>query len=288
MAAAAPAGGGSPQNLWSFLCPTPEQKQACRDKICNSPAGQLLNNILKPLSLFTGGVVGGLCPANQPSAQDLAQPSDSAEGAAARIKQDEADAQKRRDSVRYLGTVDCRYWPEAQKALINALRGDRNECVRLEAALALGRGCCCTKPVLEALVRTVGGDDRDGFPAERSPRVLAAAQQAMHHCLSCYAEVTVGPATPGERPEKPTPPEKPGEPPPLRPIAEASTGPTGQRPDDVGPFLLEGARRLDDTPAPAPPRINDGVISLILQACKAPVVPPSTPPPPAADAPPGQ
>ena len=61
---------------------------------------------------------------------------------------------------------------------INGLRGDRNECVRLEAALALGRGCCCSRPVLEALVRTVSGDDRDGFPTERSPRVLAAAQQA--------------------------------------------------------------------------------------------------------------
>ena len=119
----------------------------------------------------------------------MAKPADSPEGAAARAKADEADAKARRAAVRFLGTVDCHYWPEAQEALINALRGDRNECVRLEAAFALNRGCCCTKMIIKALVMCVSGSDEDGFPSERSPRVRAVAQAALAHCLECYTEV---------------------------------------------------------------------------------------------------
>src|SRR5262245_11179357 len=53
--AAAPA--AAPRNLWSFLCPTAEQKAECKEKICKSMIGQLLNNSLKPASAFTGGVI---------------------------------------------------------------------------------------------------------------------------------------------------------------------------------------------------------------------------------------
>ena len=37
------------------------------------------------------------------------------------IQADEAGAKAHRANVRYLGTVDCRYWPEATEGLINAL-----------------------------------------------------------------------------------------------------------------------------------------------------------------------
>src|SRR5262245_25180581 len=70
-------------NLWSFLCPTPEQKAACKAKICNSGLGQLLNNSLKPASTLTGGVVPTLCPTVNPA--DLLAAPDSAVGAAAQI-----------------------------------------------------------------------------------------------------------------------------------------------------------------------------------------------------------
>ena len=113
----------------------PGAKAACKERFCRSPLGNLVNNMLKPVGAFSGGMVGSCCPPALPS--DLAKPPDSAEGAAARIKADEAEAKARRAAVRYLGTVDCHYWPEAQAALIIALRADRNECVRLEAALAL-------------------------------------------------------------------------------------------------------------------------------------------------------
>jgi hypothetical protein len=133
-AVAAPA--APPRNLWSFLCPSADQRAACQERLCRSQFGQLLNNGMKPVSAFTGGILGGVCPPYY--ASDMLKPAGSAEGAAARIKADEADAKARREAVRYLGTVDCHYWPEAQDALANSLRADRNECVRFEAALALG------------------------------------------------------------------------------------------------------------------------------------------------------
>ena len=81
--------------------------------------------------------------------EDLAKPG--AEGAAAVAKADALAAKARRASVRYLGTLDCRYYPEAEAALIAALRTDGVECVRWEAAMALGRSCCCNRRVMAAL-----------------------------------------------------------------------------------------------------------------------------------------
>jgi hypothetical protein len=183
--AAAPA--AAPANLWTFLCPPPEMTAACKAKFCESGLGRLLNNGLNPLSTLTGGLVPSCCPPF--TAANLAKPADSPEGAADRIKKDEAEAKARRAAVRYLGTVDCHYWPEAQEALVNALRADRNECVRLEAAWALGRGCCCTRFTIQALAICVEGSDRDGNPSENSDRVRAAAQAALAHCLACFVEV---------------------------------------------------------------------------------------------------
>src|SRR5205823_9076076 len=136
---------------------------------------------------ITGVIIVPCCPTFIPA--DLLMPPDGAEGAAARIKADEAGAKKRRAAVRYLGTVDCNYWPEAQDALINSLRADRNECVRLEAALALGRGCCCNKATIKALTLTVEGSREDGNPRENSERVRANAYAALEHCLAAFAEV---------------------------------------------------------------------------------------------------
>jgi hypothetical protein len=177
-------------NLWSWLCPTAAQKQACKDKLCALPLFQLLSNGLAPASALTGGVISGCCPnPNAVSAADLAKPADSAEGAAARVKADEADAKARRAAVRYLSTAECVRWPEVQQALINSLRADKNECVRLEAAWAFTRGCCCNRPVIRALTLTVSGSIDDGNPPETSERVKAAAHAALDHCLSCYSEI---------------------------------------------------------------------------------------------------
>ncbi len=190
--AGAPAAAAAPtKNLWSFLLPSSEQCAKCKDHLCNGPLGDVLKGIAKPVSLATGGLIGGKC--GVPTAEDLAKlkaagQEDSAEGAAAAIKKNEAEAQKRREAVRYLGTVDCNYWPEAIVALKTALRSDPSECVRFEAALALGRGCCCKKEIMEALKHSANGDDKDGAPAENSDRVRAAAHNALEHCTAEYTE----------------------------------------------------------------------------------------------------
>ena len=64
---------------------------------------------------------------------------------------------------------------------------DRNECVRLEAAWALGRGCCCTRRTIGALALSASGSERDGRPRECSPRVRAAAAASLDHCLAALA-----------------------------------------------------------------------------------------------------
>jgi hypothetical protein len=204
----------APRNIWSWILPTPDQKTACKqckDQFCQSQFGQLFNNTLQPIGLFTGGIVSGCCPGpDTATAAELAMPYDSAEGAAGRIKQDEAAAKAKRAAIRYLATVDCHRWPEAEAALIKSLRAEPNECVRWEAAIALGTGCCCTKPVIEALLLTVSGSDKDKNPAETSDRVRCAAMFALQNCLARCAEM---PAEPGqqerqERPERPERPEK--------------------------------------------------------------------------------
>jgi hypothetical protein len=161
----------------------------------------------------------------------------SATGAAAKIMKDEAEAKQRRAAVRYLGTVDCHYWGEvAEPALIKALRADKNECVRFEAALALGNGCCCTKETIVSLTISVYGVDTirvtdkkvkvretragefaDNAPSETSERVKAAAYAALINCLTCYNEpVSAGPepTKPGPEPTKPRP-----EPESTKPVA---------------------------------------------------------------------
>jgi len=155
----------------------------------------MLSGAAGPMSMMSGGLTQNKCQQNA-LLNDLLQPPDSAVGAAALIQQDELDAKKRRAAVRYLGTVDCHYWPEASQALKKALRGDRNECVRFEAAVVLGTGCCCTHEIIEALRMSVMGVRGDGFPAETSERVRIAAARSLEHCLSCAgggASVPVGP-----------------------------------------------------------------------------------------------
>ncbi len=238
-APAAPPPAAPPRNIYSLLLPTPEQKQACRSKICNSPIGQLLNSSLGPAGALTGGLVGPFCPEVTPEL--LGMDPEGALGAASKIKADEAAAKQRAAAVRYLGTVDCGYWPEAQMALINALRADRNECVRLEAAIALGRGCCCNRATIKALVLTVEGGNEDMNPRETSDRVKAAAHAALEHCLASYAEV-----------EKVPPAAEPGGPEPrLRPVPEPPPAQVSARAGDEKPPVTPAAyyrqaQRLSD------------------------------------------
>lgn len=203
-----------PATIWQRLGLSCEQLEACRRKKCKTPCGQLLNQMTMPLTAMTGGIIPPFCPLT-PSPADLLAPG--AEGAAAKIAADEANAKARRAAVRYLGTVDCHRWPEAEAALIGALRTDHNECVRFEAALSLGNGCCCTKKTMEALRIAASCSDVDGNPTETSDRVRAAAVAALEHCLSCYKDTKPVPKT-EVVPERPVNPEATPEAPTPQPV----------------------------------------------------------------------
>jgi hypothetical protein len=170
----------------------------CIQNLLGSPLGQLLNNATKPLSALTGGVIPTL--EKKPTTEQTKEPG--AGGAAATGKKDAAEAKKRQADVKYLGTLDCRYYPDASKALADALRTDPSECVRYEAALALGRGCCCSKVTVAALEASVSGFDRDGNPAERSARVRCAAAAALERCLACYVPTEIDPEPACAEPKK--------------------------------------------------------------------------------------
>jgi hypothetical protein len=142
-----------------------------------------------PVSGLSGGLISNCCVANAIE-QGLTMPADSAVGAAALIKKDEAAAQARRAAVRYLGTVDCNWWPEAEEALKNALLKDRNECVRLEAALALQKGCCCRIGIIKALTECISGTS---MPPENSERVKMAAAVALSRCCGAVEPASVEP-----------------------------------------------------------------------------------------------
>ena len=179
----------------------------CKQKICGSPLGSLINNGLAPYSSLSGGLIPQLCP-TVPSDADIAALSkmggpNGASAVAAKVKQDEAEAAARRAAVRYLSTVDCHYWPDAEVAIISALRDDKNECVRYEAALALLNGCCCNARTIEALNIVVAGSEKDGKPSETSERVRSVALAALQGCLLKFTPEPVAP------PEAPEPLEAP-------------------------------------------------------------------------------
>lgn len=226
------AGGAAPpRNLWSYVMRTPDQKaqfkqcyaevgqklQKCKLKFCSSRVGQLTNGLLAPIGPLTGGILGPICPLpigpggpNSAAGPGVVNPADLAkdpttpEGAAARIKLEENPAaiQAKITALQFLGTVDCRYYPEAAAGLITGLRAEKNECVRLAAAKALANGCCCNPKIVKALVMVVNCSNKDGFPAEASERVRAFAFVALERCMRRCSEPE------GEAPPEPPPAAK--------------------------------------------------------------------------------
>lgn len=205
-------------NLPGFLLPNQQQIAtlkkacaACKEKFCKCCVGQLISGMTMPLTMMSGGCIKPCCP---PVSQEaLKAPADSAAGACARITKDQMEMEERRKAVRCLARVDCNWYPEAELALINSLRTDKAECVRLEAAKVLSIGCCGTKRVIEALTITVNASTKDGNPPENSPRVREMALVALQHALECYVE--------REEPQRPETPG-PGSLPAPKPLPEKS------------------------------------------------------------------
>jgi hypothetical protein len=90
---------------------------------------------------------------------------------AADAKKIAMEAKIRCEAVSCLARLDCGKFPDVETALITALRADRIECVRLEAAIAFANGICKSVKMLEALEACVSGSDKDGYPSERSGSV---------------------------------------------------------------------------------------------------------------------
>jgi len=262
--AAAPASSGG--TIWNFFGINKAGLRECKVKLCKSPIGMLLGNTLKPVSAISGGLIPPCCPKvlNEDALKKAAMPGapkGDAQAAAATIAQSEAEAKERRAAVRYLGTVDCHYWGDvAEPALIKALRKDPNECVRWEAAMALGNGCCCTMKTIEALTVSVYGVDKDGItiagnirdpydlnaPVETSERVKGAALAALQHCLSCYSTTAIGPEKPPEKPDKP--PEKSDKSVTQAPGVFHTTGFNKAAPAHTMAQVIENARQMTMTP----------------------------------------
>jgi hypothetical protein len=210
--AAAPAGApADAKTIWSMLGLSKDQKKKCKEQLCQSQLGLLLSNTLAPVTMFSGGLLPTCCPGT-PSAAELA--AGGAVGAAAAVKKDAAEAKARIAAVKYLAGISCHYWPDAEKALIDAMRADKVECVRYEAAVALGSGCCCTKKVIDKLALVISGGDSDGNPAEISDRVKDAAERSLNHCLECYKEIVPAPKV-EKPPEAPKPVADKTPPPPV-------------------------------------------------------------------------
>ncbi|QDU61778.1 hypothetical protein Pan216_26430 [Planctomycetes bacterium Pan216] len=205
------------KDFWQLLADLPKICKAIKKAVCASCLGQIIDGALAPITLATGGCIK-CCPV-KPDAEDLAKPG--AAGACAQLVKDTLEAAERIDYLRCMASVDCRYWPEAENGIINYLRADKNECVRLYAAIVLGNGCCCTAKTVEALKMSATGSNKDGNPSEPSPRVRAASLQAINNCFCHYGNLI-----PTEAPQGPQPPESPTATPPAS-IARGGPGSPG-------------------------------------------------------------
>jgi hypothetical protein len=211
-------------------------KKECKDCICGTPIGQMLNNMTGMAGTFTGGLIPPFCPPLK-SAEDIQKLKDSGNTAAAaaeEIKKLEADAKARAAAMRFLGTVDCERFKAAKidvpGELIKGL-SDTNECVRLAAVQALGNGCCCNEDTIEALAAVASGsgllkynpktkkreyiiNEETGridvvmsfqILPEKCPRVREAARLALERCLCCYVRKEPYTAKPEKQPQEGTP-----------------------------------------------------------------------------------
>ena len=192
-----PFGIGKPRSfpIWHYLC---DQHALQKAKLRASPLGKILADVRKMAGGMTGGVIP---PEPHPNVAQLSAPGP--QGTSAKIQKDMLEAPLRLEAIQHLGTVDCHWYPEALAQLVTALRTDRSECVRYEAAKIL-TGCgCCTPPMMHASRVCVAGTEIDGNPGERSFRVRQQAALALENCLACCGDAALRAQPEMYRPEYP-------------------------------------------------------------------------------------
>lgn len=273
-AAGAPAGRGATM----FHSLSTASHNLCT-RIKNSPIGKLVGGLRKPLSMATGGLIPG-----EPTPSAKEQSQGGAAGTAAQVKAAALEAPKRQAAVQALKGVDVRYHPEAEGALIAALRTDPSECVRYDAALVLTTLPVCTKKIADALKVCVESSQSDGNPAELSPRVRLQAEVALGHCEACMPPGTE--SSDQQRPEYPgaTPPTGPpgngtpenGTVAPVSAIESVSAmeTPSGRNPNAFGRTATSttapGQTRPHPTPRPTPTHTAPKTLAEILRAASNP------------------
>lgn len=233
LAPGAPAPG--PPTIWSKLGLSPEQREFRQRALAETPIGKLAGAVTEPLSKATLGIIPSMKPPKVPTLKELLDKGPI--GAKSKVKIDKMNAKARKEAVEELKEVDCHYWPEAEEALIGALRTDRNEAVRYSAAKALAGGKCCTKKTIDALTVCASGSDRDGAPCEVSATVRAMAAKALEKCLESqclnrcgvkYVEIPCAPDGKGGGTEAPrTDPEEL----PREPVQPAAVKPSPYAPE---------------------------------------------------------
>jgi hypothetical protein len=216
---------------------------------------QTLNNMTKPLTNASGGPIQPLYP-QTPTAAELKKLLDpesvvsEVEKVAARIQYDVANAAARLAAVRYLSTVDCHVYPEVEDALLAGLRGDRNESVRYEAALALSKCCGSSKKTIAALLIVVHGTDIDGKPAETSERVKTLAKKALEHGTSRLSYQAASPKPPEGPPQPKDKPESVRY--PTTSMQLAAYHPQQVAPRQTAQIVDEGCRYIAETASTSP------------------------------------
>jgi len=217
--AADPATG--PLTLWNFLG-IPQGVQKIRDATVNRRGNHPQWERKPPLKAIAD-------PANIESPNPAIKK-------AAEVKAEEDAAQQKVKAIKYLATVGCRCYPGVMEALQAAL-DDCSEEVRFEAAIAFcqaagnpstvcNENSCCSAEVMTKLQEMAFGKDAKGCWKEPSPRVRAAAENALNACREVHRPGTPAglPPKPKEVPVEAPPKEVPSETPPAKPKADETSG----------------------------------------------------------------
>jgi hypothetical protein len=198
-----------PASLWNFFG-MPQGTQRLRDARLNRLGNNPQRERVDPLKRISD-------PANLKSDNPAIK-------AAAEAKAEADLAPQKIKAIKFLATVCCccsRYKADVKKSLLAAL-SDCTEEVRYAAAVALcqcsGNPCticnrcsCCDPDIMAKLAELAEGKAPNGCYLESSPRVRAAASNALHACEEMFRPTGPAPApapirTPPER-RQPTPPK---------------------------------------------------------------------------------
>ena len=225
----------APQTLWNFLG-IPQGAQKLKDATSNRRGNRPQSERVPPPKRIAD-------PANLESKNPAIK-------TAAQIKAVEDLKAQKIKAVKYVATVGCGCYPGVNDALLAAL-DDCTEEVRYEAAVALcqvagnpnnvcGKGCC-NAAIMNKLHEMAYGQDEQCCNKEASPRVRAAAANALDACRRKHP--------PGAAPAKETGKELPQD--PTEAPKKELPGPADQPP------LPPDTRGIDKPVPPLPGDPND-------------------------------